>query len=157
MLIKDLEVGMKFYVWSIGFGRPTSEESVPVEMRKFFQTYTIEKVNKVTFVANGEKMSEIPSDWKPFDLDRMKNLVILRAKRYFANVDSFGAMLCGYYRKSYTQYLETLSEEEKADFGKSVEMLVKVRLKAKMDDAIELANSKVQLALGLREPNWDER
>lgn len=156
MEIKDLKVGMKFYKWVLGGWTVSIKDGIPEELQPFFGVFVIEKVNKVTFYANGMKLDSVPDDWHLFDIEKMKTTVRIRGKRYMSNVDSNGEVYCSYYMKHYTNYFKTLSAEEREDHLKSIDMLIDIKLHDQYQKKKRFANDKAKLYLGLREKEWNE-
>lgn len=157
MEIKDLKVDMRFYKWTLGYG-PTigNNDDLPVALRPFFSIYTIDKVNKVTFVADGVKMHGIPDDWHVLDIDKMYTTVRIRGKRYMSDVDSNGEVRCSWYMKQYTKFFQSLSKEELADIEDAIDMMINIRLHSKYEKDRAAAKHKTKLYLGLREKEYGE-
>lgn len=157
MEIKDLKVGQKFYIWYLGYGITSNDEDVPKEMRQFYKIFTIEKVNKVTFIANGVKHTSVPGDWEILNIDKMKRYILTRIRRYMGDVDVYGKQRCTYYNRYYTEYLKTLTKEEIDEIMNAVTLLARTRLTTRFNEALETAIDQATLIVGRREKRWDER
>lgn len=154
MEIKDLKVGMKFIEWSLGYPTSDTHKDLPESLRKFFIVNTIEKVNKVSFIVNGQKATEVPRSWKT--LTTAKPFVVAMARRYFSDIDEFGRLRDTWYKKEYTAFLATLSPEERDQVFSKISEAVENKLEGMKLVALAKNKDALELTLGLREPRWDE-
>lgn len=147
MTMNDIKVGDRFIEWRLGHDINCTDE-LPEHLHKFYEVYTVEKVNKITFVANGEKYKEVSKYWMHNETnEKLEKLACVKAAKYFVDIIEFPHR-SHYYKRHYINMLAGVSGSNLNIFKMAYERaigLYKERLLSQVD---KNAADKLKEALG---------
>lgn len=138
MTMSNIKVGDRFVKWRLGYDISCTD-GLPEHLHKFYEVFIVEKVNKVTFVANGEKYKEVDKYWiHNASNEKLEKLACSEAAKYFIRLSEI-PYSSHYDKKDYINMLSGASESNIGVF----KMIYEREANAYRERLIEKANKNI--------------